>query len=441
MMESILLLKKSLQGTNLWSRNWTGEPIIGLVAVIIFPSFAYAENYEVEVVAESLDIPWSIGFSPDGRIFVTERGGNLRIIEDGKTLDPIAKFDVGGGEGGLLGVALDPSFSENHYIYLYYTHGNIVFTKNKVVRFTVEDNSLKDEMVLLDDIPASVIHDGGRLRFGPDGKLYVTTGDAGNRSLSQNPDSLAGKILRINPDGTIPDDNPFPNSPVYSLGHRNPQGIDWDPNTGTLVEVEHGPSGEKGFAHDEINIILAGKNYGWPEIVGEQKDSRYQSPLSHSGDETWAPSGASFYTGDNPELNGKFLVATLRGNHLKILDIDFEEEKIISEKRILEDYGRLRDVAIGPDQNIYVLTSNRDGRGSPSSNDDRILRVLVDSKETPPTEYENLPPLDQIKNKVKPSQVVCKDGFALVIKYNGNSAACFKVQNVSKIIERGWGYT
>ena len=185
-----------------------------------------------------------------------------------------------GGEGGLLGIALDPNFEENHYIYLYYTYSDFFTPYNKVVRFTESQNQLSKEFVLLDKIPGQFAHDGGRLKFGPDGKLYLTTGDSLNSDLSQDLNSLAGKILRINPDGTIPDDNPFPNF-VYSLGHRNPQGLDWDPKTGMLVNSEHGPSG-----HDEINVIEAGKNYGWPEIVGDETHSKYVSPILHTGKET-----------------------------------------------------------------------------------------------------------------------------------------------------------
>ncbi|MCH7940418.1 MAG: PQQ-dependent sugar dehydrogenase, partial [Thaumarchaeota archaeon] len=269
--------------------------LITIVILSYSVTSAAGQNYQVETVAENLEVPWAIAFAPDGRIFVTERIGQLRVIENGVlNPEPIKILNVGGIEGGLLGIALDPNFEENHYIYLYYTYNDFLSTFNKLSRFTESDNKLSDERVLLDKIPGGPFHDGGRIKFGPDGKLYVTTGEAGNRALAQDLDSLGGKILRINSDGTIPDDNPF-DSPVYSFGHRNPQGIDWDPVTGKLVSTEHGPSGERGFAHDEVNVIEAGKNYGWPDIVGDETKSELISPLLHTGDKTWAPSGATFY--------------------------------------------------------------------------------------------------------------------------------------------------
>jgi len=234
---------------------------------------------KVETVAEDLEIPWAISFAPDGRIFFTERVGNLRVIEDGKlNPEPVTILDVGKGEGGLLGLALDPNFEENHYLYLYYTYSELLSTYNKVVRFTENDNKLSDEMVLIDKIPGASWHDGGRIKFGPDEKLYITTGDAGIKELAQDLNSPAGKILRINSDGTIPQDNPFKDSPVYSLGHRNPQGLDWD-ESGKLVISEHGPSGERGVAHDEVNVIESGKNYGWPKVIGGEHDPQFIDPI------------------------------------------------------------------------------------------------------------------------------------------------------------------
>ncbi|MEO9363899.1 MAG: PQQ-dependent sugar dehydrogenase [Nitrososphaera sp.] len=343
---------------------------------------------KVETVASNLHIPWSIAFAPDGRIFFTERVGNVRMIEANGTLaqQPVAKIGAVAaiGEGGLLGLALDPDFEKNHYVYLYYTYSSgIPFfggSANRVSKFTEKDNTLVNEQILLDKIPAASNHDGGRIKFGPDGKLYVTTGDATNGSQSQDLGSLAGKILRINSDGTISADNPFPNSPVYSYGHRNPQGLDWDPSTGKLVETEHGPSGERGlFAHDEVNVIVPGKNYGWPNVIGKANDTRYVDPILETGDVTWAPSGASFYHGDKiPEWKNKFLVATLTGQHLEVMQLNTSAEKasVVSREAIFQDtYGRLRDVEEGPDGSVYILTSNTDGRGSPAADDDKILRI------------------------------------------------------------------
>jgi glucose/arabinose dehydrogenase len=354
---------------------------------------------KVEVVASHLSIPWSIAFAPDGRIFFTERIGNIRIIDRNGTLlsEPAAKISVvGSGEGGLLGIALDPEFENNHFVYVYYTYTASGFpfgsSHNRVSRFTEkEDNKLSDEDVLLDNIPAADNHDGGRIKFGPvDGKFYVTTGDATNRDSAQDTSSLAGKILRLNKDGTVPEDNPFKGSPVYSYGHRNTQGLAWDPVTSKLVETEHGPSGELGFAHDEINIIEPGKNYGWPKVMGYANSSSYVDPVFQTGDKTWAPSGATFYTDNKiPEWNGKLLVATLSGSQLEVIQFDANLTKVISiDSAFQRTYGRLRDIEQAPDGSLYLLTSNQDGRGTPAPDDDKILRIVGNSPEAVP-EYSS----------------------------------------------------
>ncbi|MGD2106107.1 MAG: PQQ-dependent sugar dehydrogenase [Nitrosopumilaceae archaeon] len=333
---------------------------------------------KVEVVADNLKIPWSIAWAPDGTVFFTERSGHLRVIQNGELLEEaIFSLDVGGVEGGLLGVTLDPRYNENHFIYLYYTYNEFLSTQNKVVRYVESDLTLSEDMVLIDEIPGGPFHDGGRIEFGPDGKMYITTGDAGNAGLAQDKNSVAGKILRINSDGSIPEDNPFSNSPIYSYGHRNPQGIDWD-QFGNLVATEHGPTGWRGVAHDEINLIVPGGNYGWPDIIGEETIKGLISPILQSGDDTWAPSGAEFYDGDKiPQWVGKYFVATLRGNHLHMIDFDLEKNIVISDQKLFTgEFGRLRDVKTGPDGYLYVLTSNQDGRGSPKTNDDKILRIV-----------------------------------------------------------------
>ena len=366
------------------------KEIIFLIIIFLNIPFAFSQEFpdlgvKVETVANNLDIPWSITWSPDGTIFFTERGGHLRAIQNGVVFEnPILSLDVGGAEGGLLGIALDPNFANNHYVYLYYTYNDFLSTKNKVVRYVESNLSITENKVLIDKIPGGAVHDGGRIKFGPDGKLYITTGETGNSNLAQDLNSLGGKILRINSDGTIPSDNPFPNSPIYSYGHRNPQGLDWD-ISGNLVVTEHGPTGFHGVAHDEINVIIPGGNYGWPDIIGSETKEGLISPILNSEDETWAPSGAEFYYGGKiSQWTGKYFIATLRGNHLHIVDFDLENNRVIShEKLFLGDFGRLRDVATGPDGYLYFLTSNQDGRGSPSINDDRILRIV---------------PLDNLKN-------------------------------------------
>lgn len=358
------------------------EIIIGLMLFSLIPT-VFAQEYpefglKVETVAENLTIPWSIDWTPDGMILFTERNGNLRAIQNGQLLqEPLLSLGVGGVEGGMLGVVVDPNYSENHYIYVYYTYNEFLSTSNKIVRYQLEDGILNEDKVLIEGIPGGPFHDGGRIQFGPDGKLYITTGEAGNPELSQDLNSLGGKILRINSDGTIPEDNPWKNSPIYSIGHRNPQGLDWD-DSGNLVATEHGPSGWRGIAHDEINVILSGANYGWPDVIGDETKEGLVNPILHTGDDTWAPSGAEFYYGDKiPQWFGKYFVATLRGSHLHMIDFDLQNNSVISHEKIFQDeFGRLRDVKTGPDGFLYILTSNQDGRGSPLTNDDRILRVV-----------------------------------------------------------------
>ncbi len=349
------------------------------VICLFFHADAASAEVKVETVANNLKIPWELVFAPDGRIFFTERDGNLWVIEN-ESLELVATFPASSTlEGGLLGLALDPEFEKNNFLYLYQTYFGFELHHNKVVRYTVSNNQLTDEQILIDKIPGALWHDGGRIKFGPDEKIYITTGDATNANLSQKIDSLAGKILRINADGTIPDDNPFESSPVFSYGHRNPQGIDWTEN-GILVSSEHGPSGEKGYAHDEINVIEPGKNYGWPVIVGDSNNTEYTNPILHSGDVTWAPSGLLYYDSDKiSEWKGKFLVAALRGQHVMVLDLDLENNMVNSVEKIFQDkYGRIRDLVQSPDGDVFILTSN--------GNNDKILRVTT--LETPPLTVE-----------------------------------------------------
>ena len=314
-------------------------------------------------LAEKLEIPWALDFLPDGSIVFTERPGRIRLIDaqEGLLLKPLLTIDevAHRGESGLLGIAVHPDFANNHFIYVYFTYQGDENLANRVVRFRKQDRTLLDKKIIIDNIPGATNHNGGRIKFGPDGFLYITTGDASVSNLAQDKNSLAGKILRVKDDGTIPPDNPFPNSPVYSFGHRNPQGLDWDEQARLWV-TEHGSR-----ATDEVNLIEPGKNYGWPIIRGDENAADMESPVIHSGKETWAPSGVVF-------LDGSLFFVGLRGQSLYELGI---ENPTMLYRHLNRNFGRLRDVVIGPDNFIYLLTSNRDGRGVPTADDDQIIRI------------------------------------------------------------------
>lgn len=329
--------------------------------------------YRVGVFARGLVVPWSLVFAPDGRIFVTERPGRIRVIQNGKLLSrPLITFTspfITIGEGGLLGLAIDPNFRRNHYLYVYYSYRVRGEIRNRVVRLVEKNNRAVLDKILLTNIPGAGMHDAGRLKIGPDGYLYITTGDAGRSQLAQRRNSLAGKILRIRLDGSIPKSNPFPGSPVYSLGHRDPQGLDWDPRTGILYSSEHGDIG-----YDEINLIRAGANYGWPLIEGGRRKKSFVSPLIHSGTTTWAPSGMTFVT--RGPWRGQLLVANLRGSQILRFAINRKNPRSIQLlSAFFKSSGRLRDIVEGPDGSLYVLTSNRDSRGRMRDGDDKIFRL------------------------------------------------------------------
>jgi len=331
-------------------------------------------RFRVEVVAKGLEIPWSLVFMPDGRLLVPERHGRVRVIDTARgTADIALTIDnvFTEGEAGLLGLALDPAFASNRLVYVYYTARSSGGAANRVVRYRESGGRLAEPVVLLDNIPANTIHDGGRLRFGPDGLLYITAGDAANEGLAQDVASYAGKILRINADGTTPRGNPF-SSPIYSYGHRNPQGLDWHPATGDLWASEHGATG-----NDEINVVEGGANYGWPLIQGNETLPGMREPITFYNPAI-APSGASFYRGQRfPQFTNNLFVATLRGTLLLRLRIDPSARRLIGQERLLEgQFGRLRDVVTGPDGYVYFCTNNRDGRGDPTSDDDRIARLV-----------------------------------------------------------------
>jgi len=323
---------------------------------------------EVEVVASGLEVPWEIAFLPDGSALVTERPGRVRLLgADGKLRrEPVATVDVSAqGEGGLLGLALDPEFADNDYVYLYFTTGDGM----NLERWRYAKGRLERDRALIYGIEAGPVHDSGRIAFGPDGDLYVATGDAGDGELAQDDGSLNGKFLRLTPEQYRGDEEADPE--IFSEGHRNPQGFDWQ--DGRLISTEHGPSGGDGpQGFDEINWVRKGRNYGWPQVYGPDHGP-FERPL-RVYEEAIAPSGATFVTAKGSDWTGDYLFATLRGEALYRLR--FEGRRIASEEVLLEgEYGRLRTVVEGPGGDLYVLTSNRDGRGSPDGDDDRILRI------------------------------------------------------------------
>ncbi len=339
----------------------------GAPAVIQTATTTTTDIEAVTVIAENLVIPWDIAFLPQGELLVTERTGHLIKIDKDDTRVEIAIQGVRqGGEAGLLGLLLHPNFETNHYLYLYLSSSQAGENSNRVERYKLINDALTDKKVIFDSIPGAIYHDGGRMEFGPDGKLYVTTGDATRPPNAQDKESLSGKILRLNDDGTIPPDNPF-GTALWSFGHRNPQGLAWD-SEGRLWETEHGPTGELGICcRDEINIINKGANYGWPTIAGERSAEGLVSPVMHSGTGVWAPSSLVY-------LNGKLYFGGLKGEALS--EAVLEGEKIVELKEHFKgEYGRIRTVRVGPDNMLYITTSNRDGRGSKEQGDDKIIRI------------------------------------------------------------------
>lgn len=322
----------------------------------------------VEIIAEGLQAPRSIDISKEGRIFISEKRGSIRVVDNGTLLtEPVGDIKAENiGDAGLLGLTLHPNFTQNHLFYVYYTYSNSTGLFNKVLMLKESNNRIIDSKTILDGIPGNDYRDGGRIKFGLDGKLYVSTGDASIPELSQDLNSLAGKILRINEDGTIPQDNPFSNSAVYAYGFRNAQGLAWAPNSGALYSSDQGGAG-----NDEINLISPGKNYGWPheECNSNGDDNRYTPPLV-CFNPSLEPSGIAFAFSNKLGYQNHLIVATLKGSHLR--DIDFDSG---SQNTILVGYGRIIDLVESEDGSIYVLTSNTDGRALPQQGDDKILRL------------------------------------------------------------------
>ncbi len=380
------------------------------LSLLILPNIACADStaydlplpkdspkFKVETVAENLEVPWSIAFAPDGRIFFTERPGRVRVIENGKLREkPFYLFsDVKlDGETGLMGMTLHPNFAENHLMYFAYVYDTNDGKKVRAVRFKESNDGLTEPKIIIEGISAAQYHAGMRLSFGPaDGKLYITTGDATKQKLAQDLSSLNGKTLRLNDDGSVPADNPFVGQKgarpeIWSYGHRNSQGIAWQPETNLMFQTEHGPSlidgvslFKKRSGGDEVNIVERGKNYGWDKISHLMKKDGMETPLVEYSPAV-APASAAFYRGDAfPAYKGNLFFGALKGEAIVRLVID--GRKITAQEFLLKkQFGRIREVAVSPEGYIYFSTSNKDGRGDVKQNDDKILRLVPENLKT-----------------------------------------------------------
>jgi len=333
-------------------------------------------------VAMNLDTPWEIVWGPDDYIWFTEREGRVSRLnpETGERQILLTVSDVHEqSESGLLGMVLHPDFEQAPYVYLVYNYLSGSSIKERLVRYTFLEESFKSPKVLFDGIEGNSNHNGSRLVIDSLQRLYFSTGDAQDPSIAQDLNSVNGKILRMNLDGSLPDDNPFQDSYLWTYGHRNPQGLVFSPD-GILYSSEHGPASD-----DELNIIEKGRNYGWPDVMGYCDEASETDFCSENNVKepiaAWTPTlavaGIAFYDHEAiPEWENSILMTTLKESELVQLKLSEDGQEVVEENRWFDEWwGRLRDVCIAPDGRVYIAVSNRDGRGDPAPGDDRIVEI------------------------------------------------------------------
>jgi aldose sugar dehydrogenase len=323
-----------------------------------------AVEIQTKVLTDNLNFPWEIVWGPDNKIWMTERGGRISRVDTatGIVTPVLTISEVSSqGEGGLLGMVLHPDFSTNPYVYVAYDYNQSGSYKGKIVRYSYNGSTLSSPVIIIGNISASNIHNGCRLLISSDLKLFITTGDASDQSNPQNSAVVNGKVLRLNLDGTLPADNPTSGSPVWSKGHRNPQGLVFANNI--LYSSEHGPASD-----DEVNIIEKGRNYGWPDVKGFCNETTEQAFCTANNVKepikAWTPtlavSGMDYYNSNLiPQWKNSLLLATLKNSRLMQLKLDDAHTSVIETNEFFaNEYGRMRDVCISPDGKVYICTSN-----------------------------------------------------------------------------------
>lgn len=413
-----------------------------IVLCLLSSQFLKAQNnLTTKTIATNLDTPWEILWGSDNFIWVTERFGRISRINpnSGEVLEVLSIDDAKEvGEGGLLGMVIDPDFLTNNFFYVAYNYSddNNQY-REKIVRFTYNRSTGKagNPFILLDNINAATNHNGCRLVISPDNKLILTTGDARLTANSQDINNMSGKTLRVNLDGTIPDDNPVPNNPVWTWGHRNPQGLVYSPDGKYLYSSEHGSN-----SNDEINIITKGRNYGWPNVegfcdndleTGFCRDSNVVEPIF-----TWTPTlavaGIDFYNYDLiPEWKNSILVSSLKASRITQLLLNESGTEVINSFDFYtNEFGRLRDICISPEGKVYVAVSNKDGRGTPNSEDDRIVEISPLSTSVLETEAGTL-----VSIFPNPS----KDFINITLSEHSKTKAFYKLINLNgQVIKSGY---